>query len=223
MTREEAIKVLEPFKACMFDQHGCPISDAAIALDVAIEALKAQMDGDTISRQEAAGIVLFECGEFVGLAETIIKRFEELPSAHPEPCEDAVSRKLMYELGATCMARRDENGELVALGRLDMLPSVQPERKTGKWIPVKNAPMDSEERGYWEDQFGKEFEDEDAVMFDCPMPEDGQEILVSYRKWISMDKCEIDGGCYGLEGNGDWEDVTAWMPLPEPYRQKEEP
>ena len=42
MTRKEAIRVLEPFKACMFDQHGCPISDAAIALDVAIEALKEQ-------------------------------------------------------------------------------------------------------------------------------------------------------------------------------------
>jgi hypothetical protein len=40
----------------------------------------------------------------------------------------------MYELGATCMARRDENGELVALGRLDMLPSVQPERPKGKWV-----------------------------------------------------------------------------------------
>lgn len=46
---------------------------------------------------------------------------------YPEPCEDAVSRKLMYELGATCMARRNENGELVALGSLDLLPSAQPE------------------------------------------------------------------------------------------------
>ena len=89
-----------------------------------------------------------------------------------------------------------------------------------KWIPVKFRPMDSEEREYWEDQFGEELADEDAVMFDCPMPEDGQEILVSYRKWINMDKCEIDGGCYGLEGNGDWDDVIAWMPLPEPYKEE---
>lgn len=42
MTREEAIRVLEPFKDGMFDRYGCPISDAAIALDVAIEELKAQ-------------------------------------------------------------------------------------------------------------------------------------------------------------------------------------
>ena len=53
--------------------------------------------------------------------------FDGIPSAQPEPCEDAVSRRLMYELGATCMARRDENGELVALGSLDALPSAQPD------------------------------------------------------------------------------------------------
>lgn len=52
----------------------------------------------------------------------------------PEPCEDAVSRKLMYELGATCMARRDENGELVALGSLDALPSAQPDGISLEWI-----------------------------------------------------------------------------------------
>ena len=99
--------------------------------------------------------------------------------------------------------------------RIQNLSSAQPEPQ---WIPVKMRPMDSEERKYWEDQFGEELADEDAVMFDCPMPEDGQEILVSYRKWISMDKCEIDGGCYGCEGNGDWRDIIAWMPLPECYK-----
>ena len=40
MTSKEAIEILEPFKAFMFDQNGCPISDAAIALDVAISALR---------------------------------------------------------------------------------------------------------------------------------------------------------------------------------------
>ena len=105
-----------------------------------------------------------------------------------------------------------------AIDAIKNLPSAQPERK---WIPVKFRPMDSEEREYWEDELGMELADEDAVMFDCPMPEDGQEILVSYRKWISMDKCELADGCYGLEGNGDWDGVVAWMPLPEPYKGEE--
>ena len=107
--------------------------------------------------------------------------------------------------------------QMVSVQSLCALPSAQPEQQ---WIPVKFRPMDSEEREYWEEQFGEKPADKDAVMFDCPMPEDGQEILVSYRKWINMDKCEIDGGCYGLEGNGDWEDVVAWMPLPEPYKEE---
>ena len=107
--------------------------------------------------------------------------------------------------------RRVEYG---CLKKIKELPSVQPEQR---WIPVKYRPMDSEEREYWEDQFGEKLEDEDAVMFDCPMPEDGQEILVTYQKWIFIDKCEIDGGLYGLEGFGDWEDVIAWMPLPKIY------
>ena len=104
------------------------------------------------------------------------------------------------------------------LRKLEKMPSAQPEPQ---WIPVKFRPMDSEEREYWEDYFGYELPDEDAVLFDCQMPDDGQEILVSYRKWIGMDKCEIDCGCYGLEGNGDWEDVIAWMPAPFPYEGKE--
>lgn len=90
-----------------------------------------------------------------------------------------------------------------------------------QWIPIKMRPMDEEEREYWEDHFGYELADEDAVLFDCKMPDDGQEILVSYHKWISMDKCEVDDGCYGLEGNGDWDGVVAWMPLPEIYRGEE--
>lgn len=40
MTKTEAIEILRPFRDAMVDQHGCPISDAVYALDVAIETLK---------------------------------------------------------------------------------------------------------------------------------------------------------------------------------------
>ena len=39
---------------------------------------------DLISRASAIDIVRFECGEWEGLAKTIIKRFEQLPSAQPD-------------------------------------------------------------------------------------------------------------------------------------------
>lgn len=99
---------------------------------------------------------------------------------------------------------------------IENLPSAQPELR---WIPVKIRPMTEEERQEWIESldYDIDIEYEDAVIFDCPMPADGQEILVSYRKWINMDKCEIIGGYYALEGMGNWGDVTAWMPLPEPY------
>lgn len=43
MTIQEALEILKPFKACMFDQYGCPISDAAIALDVVIDVIEKQV------------------------------------------------------------------------------------------------------------------------------------------------------------------------------------
>ena len=137
--------------------------------------------------------------------------------------DDLISRQAALDCFHDWIDRRGDvhtPDEMAEYQAIEELPSVESEQR---WIPVKMRPMDTEERKYWEDQFGEELADEDAAMFDCPMPEDGQEILVSYRKRISMDKCEIDGGCYGLEGNGDWEDVIAWMPLPEPYRDDGEP
>ncbi len=39
---------------------------------------------DLISRQAAIDIVEFECGEWSGLARTIVKALEQLPSAQPK-------------------------------------------------------------------------------------------------------------------------------------------
>ena len=39
MSNEQAIQILIPMRNMMYDQNGCPISDAAFALDKAIEAL----------------------------------------------------------------------------------------------------------------------------------------------------------------------------------------
>lgn len=42
------------------------------------------MKDEYISRQAAIDIVEFECGEWIGLARTIAKAIEQLPSAQPE-------------------------------------------------------------------------------------------------------------------------------------------
>ena len=42
---------------------------------------------DCIIRQSAINIVYFECGEWEGLAKSIVKDINDLPSAQPETCE----------------------------------------------------------------------------------------------------------------------------------------
>ena len=93
----------------------------------------------------------------------------------------------------------------------------QPEQR---WIPIKTRPMTDEERDYWSGQYGYDVEDEYAVMFDCEMPKDKQAIWVQSKcGYVFEDVCENDDGMIGLEGNGDWDDIVAWMPkyIPEPW------
>ena len=91
------------------------------------------------------------------------------------------------------------------------------ERPHGEWIPITYRPMDEEEYEDFKKEFG-ELPIEERKMFSCPMPEDDQEILIC-NSWggVSQDRCEMDECGYGLEENGDWDGIVAWMPLPEPY------
>ena len=129
--------------------------------------------------------------------------------------DDLISRQFALASASSGMIRT-ENGERwirvneVRESIMDA-PTVEP-----KWIPIKYRPMDEEEKQYWSEYMAA---DDEMEMFDCPMPEDGQEILVTFKSgYVNMDICEIDGGLYGLEENGDWDGIIAWMPLPEPYK-----
>jgi len=85
-----------------------------------------------------------------------------------------------------------------------------------EWIPIKYRPTTEEEKKYYEEYTNCNLEE----MFDCPMPDDGQEILISTRYGtVKADTCVIDEYGCGLEEYDDWEDVIAWMPLPEPYKE----
>lgn len=60
------------------------------------------------------------------------------------------------------------------------------------------------------------------LCFDCLMPDDGQDVLITTKiGYVEKDVCCIDDGFY-LDSGYDWtEDVVAWMPLPEPYREEQ--
>ena len=81
-----------------------------------------------------------------------------------------------------------------------------------EWIPVKIRPMTEEEKAEYNCN-------DDVKIFDCPLPEDGQDVLVTTRYGdVQMDTFFTDEGSY-FERYCDEGDVLAWMPIPEPYKE----
>lgn len=83
------------------------------------------------------------------------------------------------------------------------------------WIPIKTRPMTEEEK----EEIGHEY----AFMYDCPLPDDGQEVLIT----DCYGNVEIDTFCRDHEGfyfedNCDDGEVIAWMPKPEGYKAESE-
>ena len=76
------------------------------------------------------------------------------------------------------------------------------------WIPFKKRPLTDEEKQEYPDW---------TYIFDCPLPYDEEEILLSSGKHVWMYTFINDGECY-LDGGDDIDDGMAWMPLPEPYK-----
>jgi hypothetical protein len=88
----------------------------------------------------------------------------------------------------------------------------QDEKENG-WIPVKYHQISEKERA--EESISNDIQ----YMLDCKMPDDGQEILVTNGETTWQDTCFIDSNGYYLDGGYDWIDITAWMPLPKPYKE----
>lgn len=93
-----------------------------------------------------------------------------------------------------------------------------------KWIPIQSRPMTAEERDVYRERIGFELDEDEAVIFTSKLPDDRQDVLVSYTYsgYVGTDTfCDDpDYGCF-FETNGEMDGISAWMPLPKPY--KEEP
>ena len=92
-----------------------------------------------------------------------------------------------------------------------LFKAIDEQPKVGEWIPVSYHEANDEELkelGY-------------AYILDCPLPEDGQEILVCNKKYTWLDICYMEDGCY-LESDVDWRSIVAWQPMPEPYKVGEQ-
>ena len=85
-----------------------------------------------------------------------------------------------------------------------------------KWIPVDYHRITEEERR------ANDYPEDWVYCIDSPMPEEGQEILITTNAgYVEKDTCLNDGEGYYTDSGYDWlEDITAWMPLPEPYKKE---
>ena len=81
------------------------------------------------------------------------------------------------------------------------------------WIPFTRRPMTEEEQKDYPNC---------TFIFDCVLPDDGDEILVSNGRFVWTDTfCNDIDGCY-LDGGDDIDEDMAWMPLPKPYKGGDE-
>lgn len=105
------------------------------------------------------------------------------------------------------------NGHQACCNKLAKYEDLEEVGMIPKWIPVKwHAIMDAERE--------KEGIPDDIVYYlDCPMPDDGEEILVTDGKNVWTDVNENDEIGYYLESGNNWIDMKAWMSFPKPYKK----
>lgn len=97
-----------------------------------------------------------------------------------------------------------------------------------KWNPVKVRKLTDEERWGLIDEGYDPEEIEEVTMLDGFTPEDGQEILITYkasisgRLYVDYDEAISDGEDNWLDSGRGWENVTAWAAMPEAYKPEED-
>lgn len=140
--------------------------------------------------------------------------------------EQAIEFLKIIDSRYPCSLESTFNDECERIALNMAVQALKNEQPQGQWIPITYRPLTVEERIAFAEHYGIEYCDtSEEKAFDCPMPEDGQHILLSRSCGVDIDVAynDIDGEgfiCYGLEGNGDWSGVDAWKPLPEPYKKE---
>lgn len=108
------------------------------------------------------------------------------------------------------LERAEEHRQLA-----EWLKELKQLKEQTRWIPIKTRPLTEEEE--------EEFESIYTFMYDCPLPDDGQDVLITtcYGD-VKIDTfCRDNEGCY-FESYCDDGEVTAWMPLPQAYKAESE-
>lgn len=82
--------------------------------------------------------------------------------------------------------------------------------KDSSWIPIKTRKLTEEEKEEYPDC---------EFMYDCKLPDDGEEVLVTtFAGNVTLDTFCRDDGCY-FETYCEENEVIAWKPKPKPYEE----
>lgn len=98
-----------------------------------------------------------------------------------------------------------------------------------KWNPIKVREMTDEEREELTENGYNAEEISEFTMLEGFTPEDGEEILITVKGVSGKSRVEHDEAVTDsvgalndswLDSGRDWEDVTAWAAMPEPYKER---
>ena len=101
-------------------------------------------------------------------------------------------------------------------------PELDTTNDFAEWIAIKTRkPTEEEIQEYLNDPIFECVDPDDLIFYDCQMPEDGQEVLIT-TSWgnVCIDTYVQEYGAF--EDHEDYEDVVAWMPLPKPFEKEPE-
>lgn len=163
-----------------------------ISCQAAIDKFEKELSAKYNRREFAIG--------FVGIKSIL----ENLPSAQPTYTDVEIQK--MQDLEQAQIEKAYQ------LGYEDGEKDAQPEQR---WIPFKTRSLTEEEK--------EEHPEWDCIL-DCILPDDGQAILVNINlrghERVQYDEFYTDDGSYLDSGYEIGSEATAWMPLPEPYKEE---
>lgn len=101
------------------------------------------------------------------------------------------------------------------------LLTILEERTQDEWIPITFRQADDEEyKDFIERHDYIHMSREECKVYDCQMPYDGQEVLVTTcGGYVCEDVFCADPDYYGFENCSDPDDAIAWMPKPRAYKK----
>ena len=161
------------------------------------------MSKDLISRQAAidAFMTATADGDKAEWCKWVIN---QLPSAQPEPCEDAVSREAISEwlkqYGQDVLHGKYKFSLMYIWKNLMDLPSAQPEQR---WIPCSERLPEGEKKHYW-------ICTDTGYQCEC--------------RWTNINHFWTDlttDWHWHIMDIPQYSAVVAWMPLPEPWKEGE--